>query len=61
MKLWFYEKDNQNIDLLGIWENVPVIPRIGEKVEIVNTTRTVADIKYVKKGGNFKVEVIITA
>lgn len=30
MKIWFYEKDKEN-DLLGIWENAPVIPRIGEK------------------------------
>ncbi len=59
MKIWFYEKDEKEADLLGIWDNVPVVPRIGEKVEIVNQVRTVADIKYVKKGGNFKVEVII--
>ncbi|MFB9759721.1 MULTISPECIES: DUF3913 family protein [Bacillaceae] len=59
MKIWFYEKDKKEADLLGFWDNVPVVPRIGEKVEIVNQVRTVADIKYVKKGGNFKVEVII--
>ncbi|MBO9128419.1 DUF3913 family protein [Bacillus sp. 165] len=59
MKVWFYEKDNKNEDLLGIWDNVPTIPRIGEKVEIINEIRTVTDVKYVKHGGNFKVEVVI--
>jgi hypothetical protein len=59
MKIWFYEQDEKENDLLGIWDNVPVIPRIGEKVEIIDQVRTVADIKYVKKGGNFKVEIII--
>jgi hypothetical protein len=59
MKVWFYEKDNKDGDLLGIWDNVPAIPRIGEKVEIINETRTVTDVKYVKNGGNFKVEVVI--
>ncbi|WP_028399331.1 DUF3913 family protein [Ectobacillus panaciterrae] len=59
MKIWFYEQDEKDADLLGIWDNVPVIPRIGEKIEIIDQTRTVADIKYVKKGGNFKVEVIV--
>ncbi|MFD3447536.1 DUF3913 family protein [Microbacteriaceae bacterium 4G12] len=59
MKIWFYEQAEQDVDLLGIWDNAPVIPRIGEKVEIIDQIRTVADIKYVKKGGNFRVEVMI--
>ncbi|KFN13135.1 hypothetical protein DJ94_1566 [Bacillus pseudomycoides] len=49
MKIWFYEKTIQEDDLLGIWDNVPTIPRIGEKVEILKMVRTVTDIKYVKK------------
>lgn len=48
MKIWFYEKTTQEDDLLGIWDNVPTIPRIGEKVEILKAVRTVTDIKYVK-------------
>ncbi|MCP8968553.1 DUF3913 family protein [Ectobacillus ponti] len=60
MKIWFYEAGNDEADLLGIWDNVPVIPRIGEKVEIIDQVRTVTEIKYVKKGGNFKVEVMIS-
>ncbi|OPA16025.1 DUF3913 family protein, partial [Bacillus cereus] len=40
MKIWFYEKTAQLDDLLGIWDNVPTIPRIGEKVEILKTVRT---------------------
>ncbi|WP_379968964.1 DUF3913 family protein [Ectobacillus sp. sgz5001026] len=59
MKIWFYEQQKKESDLLGIWENVPVIPRIGEKVEIIDQVRTVMDIKYIKKGGNFKVEIVI--
>ncbi|MGE0994880.1 DUF3913 family protein, partial [Bacillus sp. GMa5/2] len=52
------EKTAQLDDLLGIWDNVPTIPRIGEKVEILKTVRTVTDIKYVKNGNNFRVEII---
>lgn len=59
MKIWFYEKTTQEDDLLGIWDNVPTIPRIGEKVEILKMVRTVTDIKYVKKGGNFHIEIVI--
>ncbi len=59
LKIWFYEKTAQEDDLLGIWDNVPTIPRIGEKVEILKTIRTVTDIKYVKKGNNFHVEIVI--
>ncbi|WP_459500974.1 DUF3913 family protein [Bacillus sp. C1] len=59
MKIWFYEKTTQEDDLLGIWDNVPTIPRIGEKVEILKAVRTVTDIKYVKKGNNFHVEIVI--
>ncbi|PGY01839.1 DUF3913 domain-containing protein [Bacillus cereus] len=59
MKIWFYEKTTQVDDLLGIWDNVPTIPRIGEKVEILKTVRTVTDIKYVKHGNNFHVEIVI--
>lgn len=58
LKIWFYEKTAQLDDLLGIWDNVPTIPRIGEKVEILKTVRTVTDIKYVKNGNNFRVEII---
>ncbi|RKI26807.1 DUF3913 family protein [Bacillus thuringiensis] len=58
MKIWFYKKTAQLDDLLGIWDNVPTIPRIGEKVEILKTVRTVTDIKYVKNGNNFRVEII---
>ncbi|ABS21409.1 DUF3913 family protein [Bacillus cytotoxicus] len=59
MKILFYEKTAQEDDLLGIWDNVPTIPRIGEKVEILKTIRTVTDIKYIKKGNNFHVEIVI--
>ncbi|PEY35172.1 DUF3913 domain-containing protein [Bacillus cereus] len=59
MKIWFYEKTTQEDDLLGIWDNVPTIPRIGEKVEILKAVRTVTDIKYVKNGNNFYVEIVI--
>ncbi|MEH6979850.1 DUF3913 family protein [Bacillus pseudomycoides] len=59
MKIWFYEKTIQEDDLLGIWDNVPTIPRIGEKVEILKMVRTVTDIKYVKTGNNFHVEIVI--
>ncbi|MBJ8027959.1 DUF3913 domain-containing protein [Bacillus pseudomycoides] len=59
MKIWFYEKTIQEDDLLGIWDNVPTIPRIGEKVEISKMVRTVTDIKYVKNGNNFHVEIVI--
>ncbi|PHB30349.1 DUF3913 domain-containing protein [Bacillus pseudomycoides] len=59
MKIWFYEKTMQEDDLLGIWDNVPTIPRIGEKVEILKMVRTVTDIKYVKNGNNFHVEIVI--
>ncbi|CAI8908575.1 DUF3913 domain-containing protein [Bacillus pseudomycoides] len=59
MKIWFYEKMIQEDDLLGIWDNVPTIPRIGEKVEILKMVRTVTDIKYVKNGNNFHVEIVI--
>ncbi|WP_410981860.1 DUF3913 family protein [Bacillus cereus] len=59
MKIWFYEKTTQEEDLLGIWDNVPTIPRIGEKVEILKAVRTVTDIKYVKNGNNFHVEIVI--
>ncbi|AIK40537.1 DUF3913 domain-containing protein [Bacillus pseudomycoides] len=59
MKIWFYEKTIQEDDLLGIWDNVPTIPRIGEKVEILKMVRTVTDIKYVKNGNNFHVEIVI--
>ncbi|WP_416825578.1 DUF3913 family protein [Ectobacillus polymachus] len=59
MKIWFYEHENKEADLLGIWDNVPTIPRIGEKVEIIDQIRTVMDIKYIKKGSNFRVEILI--
>lgn len=59
LKIWFYEKTTQEDDLLGIWDNVPTIPRIGEKVEILKAVRTVTDIKYVKNGNNFYVEIVI--
>lgn len=59
MKIWFYEKTKKEDDLLGIWDNVPTIPRIGEKVEILKQVRTVSDIKYVKNGNKFRVEIII--
>ncbi len=58
LKIWFYEKTAQLDDLLGIWDNVPTIPRIGEKVELLKTVRIVTDIKYVKNGNNFRVEII---
>ncbi|MEC3317314.1 DUF3913 family protein, partial [Bacillus thuringiensis] len=45
-------------DLLGIRDKDQTIPRIGEKVENLKTVRTVTDIKYVKKGNNFRIEII---
>ncbi|ENQ3104823.1 Protein of unknown function [Bacillus sp. 491mf] len=60
MKIWFYEKINNTNDLLGIWDNVPTIPRIGEKVEILKRIRTVTDIKYTKNGNKFHVEILIS-
>lgn len=59
MKIWFYEKTKKEDDLLGIWDNVPTVPRIGEKVEILKRVRTVSDIKYVKNGNKFHVEIVI--
>ncbi|MDP7979375.1 DUF3913 family protein [Bacillus sp. WLY-B-L8] len=59
MKIWFYEKTKNTNDLLGIWDNVPTIPRIGEKVELLKKVRTVTDIKYTKNGNNFHVEIFI--
>ncbi|WP_369900488.1 DUF3913 family protein [Bacillus manliponensis] len=59
MKIWFYEKTKKYDDLLGIWDNVPTIPRIGEKVEISKQVRTVSDITYVKNGNKFHVEIVI--